>query len=146
MWHLPCKIGTPCLYPRIPLVINPSIRPPCSPWPNTPRHPKIRNSTNLPVSIHVAELLSLSVLFQMNKLKSYCCEYLSRNLHAKTVLHTAVDLAIRHNLIDLIRRCFGYLHSSGIGEDEGLRRRRSNDSAHRHRNVTPLCCSHNRWS
>ena len=61
---------------------------------------------------NVAELLSLSVLFQMNKLKSYCCEYLSRNLHAKTVLHTAVDLAIRHNLIDLIRRCFGYLHSS----------------------------------
>ena len=60
---------------------------------------------------NVAELLSLSVLFQMNKLKSYCCEYLSRNLHAKTV-HTAVDLAIRHNLIDLIRRCFGYLHSS----------------------------------
>lgn len=57
---------------------------------------------------NVSELLSLSVLFQMVKLKSYCCEYLCRNLNAKNV-HTAVDLAIRHSLSDLIRRSFSYL-------------------------------------
>ena len=60
---------------------------------------------------NVSELLSLSVLFQMVKLKSYCCEYLSRNLNAKNV-HTAVDLAFRHNLSDLIRRSFSYLQRS----------------------------------
>ena len=60
---------------------------------------------------NVSELLSLSVLFQMVKLKSYCCEYLSRNLNFKNV-HTAVDLAFRHNLSDLIRRSFTYLQRS----------------------------------
>jgi hypothetical protein len=44
----------------------------------------------------------------MVKLKSYCCEYLSRNLSAKNV-HTAADLAFRFNLSDLIRRSFSYL-------------------------------------
>ena len=61
---------------------------------------------------NVPELLSLSVLFQMVKLKSYCCEYLWRNLNCKTI-HVAVDLAIRHQASsDLIRRSFAYLHSS----------------------------------
>lgn len=57
---------------------------------------------------NVPELLSLAVLFQMVKLKSYCCEYLCRNLNAKNV-HTAVELAIRLNLGDLMRRSFSFL-------------------------------------
>ena len=60
---------------------------------------------------NVSELLSLSVLFQMVKLKSYCCEYLSRNLNSKKV-HTAVDLAVRHGLYDLQRRGFSFLQRS----------------------------------
>ena len=67
---------------------------------------------NIVLDTHnVSELLSLSVLFQMVKLKSYCCEYLFRNLNAKNI-HTAVDLAIRHSLSDLIRRSFSYLQRS----------------------------------
>ena len=57
---------------------------------------------------NVPELLSLAVLFQMVKLKSYCCEYLCRNLNAKNV-HTAVELAIRLSLGDLMRRSFSFL-------------------------------------
>ena len=60
---------------------------------------------------NVSELLSLSVLFQMVKLKSYCCEYLSRNLNSKNV-HTAVDLSFRHCLNDLQRRSFSFLQRS----------------------------------
>jgi hypothetical protein len=60
---------------------------------------------------NVSELLSLSVLFQMVKLKSYCCEYLCRNLNAKNI-HTAVDLAIRHSLSDLSRRSLSMLQRS----------------------------------
>ena len=47
----------------------------------------------------------------MVKLKSYCCEYLSRNLNSKNV-HTAVDLAVRHGLYDLQRRGFSFLQRS----------------------------------
>ena len=60
---------------------------------------------------NVPELLSLAVLFQMVKLKSYCCEYLCRNLNAKNV-HTAVELAIRLSLGDLMRRSFSFLQRS----------------------------------
>ena len=60
---------------------------------------------------NVPELLSLAVLFQMVKLKSYCCEYLCRNLNAKNV-HTAVELSSRLSLVDLMRRSFSYLQRS----------------------------------
>ena len=60
---------------------------------------------------NVCELLNLSALFQMVKLRSYCCEYLSQNLNSKNV-HTAVEIAVRHSLSDLIRRTFTYLQRS----------------------------------
>ena len=57
---------------------------------------------------NVCELLNLSALFQMVKLRTYCCDYLSQNLNSKNV-HTAADLAFRHSLSDLFRRSFTYL-------------------------------------
>ena len=60
---------------------------------------------------NVPELLSLSSIFQIMKLRSHCCDYLIKNLSAKNV-HTAVDLAIRHQINDLMRRSFHYLHKS----------------------------------
>ena len=53
---------------------------------------------------NVSELLNLSVLFQMDKLKSYCCEYLNQNHYMN--VHTAVELAFRHSLSNLIQRTF----------------------------------------
>ena len=54
---------------------------------------------------NVSELLNLSVFFQMDKLKSYCCEYLDQSLGYMN-LHTAVELAFRHSLSNLIQRSF----------------------------------------
>ena len=57
---------------------------------------------------NISEILNLSNLFHMAKLKSYCCEYLSTNLNF-TIIHTTVDLAFQHGLSDLIRRSFTYM-------------------------------------
>ncbi len=59
-------------------------------------------------SHNVPELLSLAFHFQMVKLKSYCIEYLIRNLNVKNV-HVAIELAFKFGLTELIRRCFSCL-------------------------------------
>ena len=60
---------------------------------------------------NVSELLNLSVFFQMDKLKSYCCKYLNKNLDYMNI-PTAVELAFQHSLNNLIRRSFTYLQHS----------------------------------
>ena len=43
---------------------------------------------------NISELMHLANFFQMSKLRSYCCEWYSRNMSVKTV-HSVVDVSLR---------------------------------------------------
>ena len=51
---------------------------------------------------NIGELMHLANFFSMSKLRSYCCEWYSRNMNIKSV-HTVVDVSLRQDSLTLFR-------------------------------------------
>ena len=57
---------------------------------------------------NVADILAISHMYSINKLKSYCAEFLEKNIKVSNCLN-AIELAEKYHLIDFSKQTLVYI-------------------------------------
>ncbi len=58
---------------------------------------------------NVADILAISHMYSINKLKSYCAEFLEKNLKVSNCVN-AIELAEKYHLIDFSKQTLAYIN------------------------------------